>query len=252
MKEVVLGLIQGLTEFLPVSSSGHLVLGQHLLGLSSPGIGLEVLLHLGTALAILVFFRRDIPLYFKFKGNPRENLLFLVVLGSVPAGIVGLLFADRIENLFESVKFVSAFLMVNGLFLIFTGLERGLKGEKISLPSPLKSLLIGIAQAFAILPGISRSGSTIGVGILLRLTPEASFRFSFLLALPAIVGASFLEFKRGEMVLRPVDLVAFLVSFLTGLFALFVLRRAVAGKKLPIFGIYTFLLGAMILILGIG
>jgi len=257
VKELILGVIQGFTEFLPVSSSGHLVVGQALLGIHKPGIGLEVLLHLGTALAIVIYFRKDLKRYFDFKTSPRRNLLFLVVLGSIPAGLVGGIFSDVIEKLFESVKTVSLFFIFNGLFLLSTGFKKFSKEEdqkedpgEFTL-GPFRAFLIGCAQAIAILPGISRSGSTIGSGLFLDVAPEEAFRFSFLLALPAILGAALLEARKGEITIGANDILAFLASAITGLFALVILRRAVVEKKLPYFGLYTLALGVLLLILGV-
>lgn len=252
MREIILGLVQGLTEFLPISSSGHLVLGQELLGIHRPGIGLVVLLHLGTALAIVVYFWKDLYRYFDFKSPLNRNLLFLVVLGSIPAGFVGFFFSDAIERIFKSVGVISLFFVLNGLFLLSTGFKKiNVKKENsrdFTLGS-IRSFLVGCAQAIAVLPGISRSGSTIGLGLFLDVPPEEAFRFSFLLALPAILGAALLEAKKGEFIVGTNDIIAFFVSAVTGFFALVLLKRVVIGKKLPYFGIYTLLLGILLLIL---
>lgn len=251
MKEIVLALVQGLTEFLPVSSSGHLVVAQSLLGINRPGIGLEVLLHLGTAVAIIVYFRKDMRRYLDIKTPLKGNLLFLVFLGSIPAGVVGFLLGDSVERLFESTFAVSLLFIFNGIFLISTVLVKNRKGEdggkEAFLIGPLRAFLVGLAQAIAILPGISRSGSTIGLGLFLGVPTIEAFKFSFLLALPAICGAALLELLKGAFVLSGWDIVAFFVALGSGILALGILRWMVSGRRLFYFGLYTLFLGVILL-----
>ena len=246
MKLCLLGIIQGLTEFLPVSSSGHLVLAQQFLGVHIPGISLEITLHLATLLAIFVYFNRNLLEIFDFKNQPlKQNLLLLLVVGSIPAGIVGGLGAERIEALFEGIKAPSIFLLLNGLILSTSLLAR----EKRDDVTIWDALLIGSAQALAILPGISRSGSTITMALLLGLRRERAFRFSFYLSIPAILGASLLDMLKEGWTPDPNYLLPFILSFAFGLFALYLLKNVVLRGKLAYFGIYTALLGLTALIL---
>ena len=246
MKLFLLGIIQGLTEFLPVSSSGHLVLAQQFLGIHIPGISLEITLHLATLLAILVYFNRNLLEIFDFKNQPlEENLLLLLVIGSIPAGIVGVVGADRIEVLFEGIRAPSVFLVLNGLILSTSLLAR----ERRDNVTILDALLIGSAQALAILPGISRSGSTIAMALLLGLRRERAFRFSFYLSIPAILGASLLDILKEGWIPDSSYLLPFILSFAFGLFALYLLKNVVLRGKLAYFGIYTTVLGLTALLL---
>jgi undecaprenyl-diphosphatase len=244
MTESFLGILQGITEFLPISSSGHLVVAQKLLGFESPGVYLELLLHLATLLAILVFFFKDILRLFQFKGPLREHWLFLIAIGTVPIAIVGFLFQERIELAFESATSTSIFLCVNGLILLSTFLR---KGGRTRI-EPWQAVLIGCAQALALLPGISRSGSTIACALLLGIEGRTAFKFSFLLSLPAILGAGLLKFSDaggGEFAAGLVF--PMILAFFFGLLALLLLRRVVLTRKFGCFGIYTLLLGAFLL-----
>ncbi|RKZ23107.1 UDP-diphosphatase [bacterium] len=225
MREILLGVLQGLTEFLPVSSSGHLVFFKHLLGLGEQDVTLEVMLHLATLLAILVFFWKRIPSYLKGKK------IMLIILGSVPAGIVGVFFKDKIEALFTHQLLPLTF-FTTAVFLLLSDRRRGEREIGIK-----EALFIGIAQAFAILPGISRSGFTIGTALLLGVNRDEAFEFSFFLSIPAVLGAGILEAKeiRGEFLPLP-----FLCAFLSGIFALWILRRAVLRRRLLFFSLYLF------------
>ena len=192
----VLAVVQGLTEFLPVSSSGHLVLFGEALGLEDPGLLLPIALHLGTLLAVLIVYRKDV---FKItadllKGRPREALL--VILGTLPAGVVGVLFQDFFRDQFGSGRSAAMGLLATAALLLTadrarrSNLKAGVGRTELNW---LDALLIGTAQAVAILPGISRSGSTIAVGLLRGIEPLHAARFSFLLSIPAILGAALLE-----------------------------------------------------------
>ena len=197
-----LAIVQGLTEFLPISSSGHLVLAQAAMGLDEPAIVVDVALHVGTLAAVLVVYRRDLAELVTglFRGSFREPLY--IVLGTLPVVVVGLGFKDRIEHAFESPR-VAAY----GLFFTAAMLLMGewFRRKQLSLATSDSEevgrreldaktvLLVGVAQAMAICPGISRSGSTIATGLALGLAPAAAARLSFLLAIPAIIGAAVLQ-----------------------------------------------------------
>ncbi len=242
LSAVILAVIQGLTEFLPVSSSGHLVLGQKLLGFSSPPILFDVMLHMGTLAAVLLYFyKRFIKLKIK--------LIILIIIGSVPAGIVGVFLNNFIEEIFNSLILVGVCLLATGLFLLSTKLIKK-NGIDFSSLNWKKALVIGFAQAVAILPGISRSGSTIVAGRWQGLKREAAFLFSFYLAVPAMLGALILqlpdiadnlqEFKLG--------MVGLVVSFVTGIMSLWLLEKTVLRGKLYYFGFYCLGLGLLVLI----
>lgn len=200
---VLLGLIQGITEFLPISSSGHLVFGKALLGLEMNDIAFEVFVHFGTLLAVVTLFWEDIVvllhgvkalLTFKFNSRKEKErtgvrLLGLLVLGTLPAGILGVVFKDTFEEAFSHPEFVSGALVVTGLLLWVSRFAKETQPDV----SAGKSLLIGIAQVAAIFPGISRSGTTISTGMLVGVNRVESARFSFLLAVPLILGATVLQ-----------------------------------------------------------
>lgn len=197
-RAIVLGLVQGLTEFLPVSSSGHLVLAEHLFGVDPPGVTFEVVLHLGTLLAVVLYFRRRIvsllrELPGKKKSSDKQNgrkYLLALIVGTIPAGVIGLLFADYLETAFSSPRAAAFFLIITGLILFSTTFSRRVTRQ---LPDQPRAFLIGCAQAAALLPGISRSGSTIATGMFLGLSPAGAAEFSFLLSIPAILGATVLS-----------------------------------------------------------
>lgn len=253
LEALILGIVQGLTEFLPVSSSGHLVLGGKLLGVNSPGAGFEVLAHAGTLLAILIWYRRDlldmIVSVVTIRRDEHFRLALLVILGSIPAAVIGLGFGHRIEALFDDPILAAAMLMVTGLILLSLRFARpGNAG--IRWPT---ALAMGLAQAFAILPGISRSGSTIVTGIHTGVDRVQAARFSFLLAIPALGGAALL--KARDLVDAPPpssDLLAFLIgavaAFVSGYLALRWLLGVIQRGRLDRFGFYCLAVGATALV----
>ena len=205
LETIFLGIVQGLTEFLPVSSSGHLVIFEKLLGLKHPEILLDASLHLGTLIAVCIYFRNDLVKMvaelwsFVFSGSnkrgdagPNAQLAMMVVLGSVPTAIIGLVFKDRIEEAFGSVFTVGIMLLITGMIVGITRLIPKSRNTAMRV-GPLVALAVGTVQGLAIMPGISRSGSTIVCALLLGLDRELAGRFSFLLAIPAILGAVILQ-----------------------------------------------------------
>ena len=191
---ILLGLVQGLTEFLPVSSSGHLVIGQTLLGVDSPGVAFEVVLHVATLLSVIIVYRARLwQLAVGAARGQRDALVFvgLLVLATIPAGLVGLFLEDTIEQAFALPAITGIMLLVTGAFLWSTRFRR--PASDAPLPTARLALGIGIAQAFAILPGISRSGATITAGLWGRLPGDRAAEFSFLLSIPAILGAALLQ-----------------------------------------------------------
>lgn len=253
---ILLGLIQGATEFLPISSSGHLVIAKHLLGIETYGVTLEVWLHAGTLLAVLVYYwRRIIGLACCF-FTPIENetyrnrtLLWALIIGTLPAVIIGLLFKSFIEETFGSPQFTAAMLVVTGLILLTTCRAKS-RGVVIGAKP---GLYVGLAQALAILPGISRSGSTISTALWLGAEPVAAAEFSFLLSIPAIGGAFLLDlFDVGQGFFSspevPYYLLGAAVSFICGLLAIHYLLKILTKGKFFIFGFYCLVIGLVALV----
>jgi undecaprenyl-diphosphatase len=245
---IILGIIQGLTEFLPVSSSGHLVLAESLFGVKMPGVTFEVLIHIATLLSVLIYFHKKIfrlvqSLFVKAMVNERKIILFLII-GTIPAGLAGILLKDFFEKTFSNPTEASIELIINGgILLIPYFLTVKIKGLSL-----FSVIMIGIGQAIAILPGISRSGSTIVAGIMCGVKPEDAAEFSFLLSIPAIGGAAVLKMK--DMFSTPATLsgpylVAFLTSFLFGLLSVYVVLETVKKGKLKYFAYYCFAIGAV-------
>lgn len=253
---ILLGLIQGVTEFLPISSSGHLVLAKHLLGLQTHGVTLEVWLHGGTLLAVLVYYRRRIIglsrcLFIQAEHEARRNrtLLWALIIGTLPAVVIGFSFKSFIEETFASPQFTAAMLVITGLILLTTCRTKA-KGGEIG---PQRGLYIGLAQALAILPGISRSGSTISAALWLGTEPVSAAEFSFLLSIPAIGGAvllDFLDIGRGffSSPETPYYLLGTAVSFICGLLAIHYLLKILARGKFFIFGFYCLVIGVTALV----
>lgn len=191
---ILLGLVQGLTEFLPVSSSGHLVVAQAAVGLAIPGVFVEVVLHVATLLAVFIVYARRIAAVVRgcLAGHRHAWVLVgLLVIGSVPAGVVGLLFKEAFERAFDSLALVGVDFLVTGAILWSTRPIAHRAAHEV--PTVVGALAIGIAQALAILPGISRSGTTVSMALWLGVKPEEAAEFSFLLAVPAIAGAALLQ-----------------------------------------------------------
>ncbi len=243
---IILGIVQGLTEFLPVSSSGHLVLSEHLLDAKIPGVIFELIVHVGTLLSVLIYFRRRIILLIRSifdvsLADERATLGYLI-LGTLPAVVVGLLFEDIIDRAFASPIITSLMLVVTGLFLLGTSFVR--KGEKrVKIPN---ALLIGLAQALAIFPGISRSGATISMGLFAGVRPMVAAEFSFLLSIPVIAGA--VVFKTGDILsintaLIGQYIVGALLSFIFGLLAVHFLLSMIKKGRFKHFGIYCLVIG---------
>lgn len=241
IQALILGLLQGLTEFLPVSSSGHLVIAQHFFGLLTPPVLFDVLLHLATALAIIIVLWRSLL-------SLNKRTLGFILLASLPAGIFGLLLNSSVETLFSSVKLVAVALMLTGLLLFLT--RYFFSQAKNTRLTWQNTLFIGLFQAIAIIPGISRSGSTISAGIFAKLRPELVFNFSFLLALPAIFGAALLQLKDLNFSSSILDLpllIGFITAFISGLFALKLLKKFVSSGKFSFFAYYCLALGLTLL-----
>lgn len=233
IKYIILGLLQGMTEFLPVSSSGHLVIMQRLLGLHGQAVALTVVLHLGTLLALAVFFFKDL---WGLLRNPKA-VFYLAVVTVITAAIG---FSGKVffEALFTSSKLVALALMVTGIMLLAT--KRFVSGNRASV-SLKDAVILGFTQAAAIVPGISRAGATISTLLLRGIKPEEAFRFSFLAAMPVILGAALLESKDINLAFS-IDsaglAVGFISSFAAGLISLRFLKVVLKKAKLHCFGYY--------------
>jgi len=255
---IILGVVQGLTEFLPVSSSGHLVLGQHLLGLDQPEMLFDVAVHVGTLLAVAAYFWRDLWAMLRgFWGRDEEaergrRLIWLVGVGSVPTAVVGVLFRHDFEALFASVTAVGVALLITGCLLMATHFAPPSRREIWRFGAG-RAFWVGLAQGLAITPGISRSGSTISVALLLGVERRLAAHYSFLLSLPAILGAlllHLLELAPGQEVAWTPLLLGGAVAGVTGLAALRLLIGVVQRGGLHWFAFYCWALGATALILG--
>ncbi len=241
---VVLGLAQGLTEFLPVSSSGHLVLLQHFLKVPEAGVAFDVFLHLATLLAVVAYFWAD--LWGLLRSGRR---LLLVIVGSVPAAVAGLVLEDFFTRLFSSVLTVGVALVGTGFIL--WGAERLAASYRRRRPAERMTLAdawwVGIGQAVAIIPGISRSGATIAAGLALGLEREAAARFSFILSVPVILGAAALQLRHlplGSLQAGLPLAAGFLAAFLSGLAAIWILLGVIRRRRLTLFSWYVWALGA--------
>ncbi len=254
---ILLGILQGLTEFLPVSSSGHLAIAQHFLpGFEQPGVLFDVLLHVGTILAVLIAFRRDIwqlaraPFVRGEDARVGRRMLLLLVAGSVPTAIIGLTFKDFFVSMFERITVVAAMLLVTGALLLWANWMQKRDGRKAERLTLWDALLTGIAQGCAVMPGISRSGATIAALLLRGVDGETAARFSFLLALPAVGGAALLSLKDlppGAFTDLPAYLAGMAAAFITGLLAIRWLLGVVRRRRLAGFALYCWLVGGALL-----
>lgn len=253
---IVLGIIQGLTEFLPVSSSGHLIIGKELFGINNGGTTFEVVVHAGTMLSTILVFRKDLARilggFFKFKWNEETAFVANVVVSMLPLAVVYMLFKDSIESMYGpySINIVGFALIATALLLTFTHFRRS-NNRPINMGN---AFVIGIAQTIALIPGLSRSGATISTGLLLGNRREDVARFSFLMVLVPIIGETFLKLIGGEFTpatsgFSPVSLIAgFLAAFVSGALACKAMIAIVKRSKLIWFALYCAIVGTATLI----
>jgi undecaprenyl-diphosphatase len=263
---VLLGIIQGLTEFLPISSSGHLVLWQSLLGFKEPELLFDIGLHLGTLVAVCLFFRHDLKAmivettgflvsllrrkrsFGQSRDYPHASMLLWVLVGTIPTGFIGLWFKSPLEALFGSLPVVGFMLIVTG-FIVLASRKLSANDSTRTSVGLWAALAVGIAQGIAIIPGISRSGSTIVCGMACKLSRETAARFSFLLAIPATLGAMAVQL-RSEGLSRealPTLAAGFFVSAVVGFLALKILMGMVRKGHLHYFAPYCWAVGLLIL-----
>lgn len=249
---ILLALVQGLTEFLPVSSSGHLAIAQRLLGFQESGISLEVWLHIGTLVSIVVFYRQAIVDLIKgvFSAD-RESLSYVgcILVSTIPAALIYFCFHDQIDSIFKSARIVGGLLVFTGLVLIALRWVRCSDGDVTFK----RAILTGMAQALAILPGISRSGMTISAARASGICPVKAAEFSFLMVLPVIAGAAVVDILRvppdGERVASWLLAVGASVSAVVGWVALKLLIRLLKDGRFWMFGIYCVCAGTLALLL---
>ncbi|MDP3909804.1 MAG: undecaprenyl-diphosphate phosphatase [Gemmatimonadales bacterium] len=250
---VVLGLVQGLTEFLPVSSDGHLVLTGALLGVSTPGVFVEVALHVATLGAVLIVFGPRLWVVFvsALRGDRLAlRYVALLLLASIPAAFVGLVLKSLVERTFDSLWFAGAGFLATGFALWSTRNRSNVASDRVA-PAPAPAFAIGAGQALAILPGVSRSGMTVSIGLWAGLSPQAAAEFSFLLAVPAIGGAAVLEIPHLSTDLHTVGVlplaVACLVALGSGIWAIRWLLVMLRRGRLHAFAPYCWFIGALTL-----
>ena len=245
----ILGLVQGLTEFLPVSSSAHLVIVPWLLNWEDPGLAFDVALHLGTLLALLIFYWREwlAMLASPFNGDrPNQHLLLMLVLASVPGAIIGLLFEKQAETVFRDPRLIGLTLALMGVVLWWFDLRRPLE-RKINEIRAGDALLIGLSQAFAVVPGVSRSGSTITMARILKMDRQDAANFSFLMATPIIAGAGLVEARHFLHEGLGVSIaVGFAAAAVFGLIAIAALIRYVGTRTYGVFAWYRIALAVMV------
>ncbi len=252
----ILGIVQGITEFLPISSSGHLVILQHILGIKSVELFLDVSLHIGTLFAVIIFLRKELISLFSSILTREPNkvttfgissmrLILYIIVGTFFTGMIGLLGEKHFTFLFAAPAYVGISLIITGIILLLSKLgETRTKSAILSLPI---SIIIGLFQGIAVIPGISRSGTTISFGLLLGLKRDIAFKFSFLLSIPAVLGALFLEMRHFES--SHFGLVSIIIgmvlAFVTGYLSLIWLKKLVNKGRFYIFAPYCILLGIL-------
>lgn len=249
---LLLGLVQGVTEFLPVSSSAHLVILQELIGFNSPTTLFDAFLHLGTLIAVIIVYRKrisDLTRSLFTPGDSDRRYIGLLILGTIPIVIVGLLARDIIESAFHSSLVAGTCLLFTGLILWAAGQTK--PGDKNNqLATPWDAVIVGLFQVAAVFPGISRSGMTISGGIFRGFEPKFAAEFSFLLMLPAVLGANILQFwevitssARLEQIAVFSFLGGFLAAILTGILAIKLLIKSLEQQKFKWFAVYCWSLG---------
>jgi undecaprenyl-diphosphatase len=258
---IVLGIVQGLTEFLPISSTAHLRIVPAIFGWDDPGTAFTAVVQLGTMLAVLIYFREDLWRIFKaWVGGLRDpgarrtldaRLGWYIILGTIPIGILGLALKNPIEHQFRSLYLIGASLIVGGVVLAWIDITAR-RERPIEALDERDGAFIGIAQALALVPGVSRSGATISAGLLRGLTREAAARYSFLLSVPAVVLSGLFELKdvgNGGGASAASTVVAVLLAFVVGYASIAFLLRYLAEHTLRIFVLYRVAIGLLVIVL---
>lgn len=257
IKALILGVVQGLTEFLPISSSGHLVIGAELLNFNEPGIAFDVFVHLGSLISVIIVFRRDILFLIKapflyLSGDRSDELLqalrwdIAIIVATIPAVVAGLFLKNSIDEIFANLTLVFAMLFLTGAMMVSS---RYLRFRGVTIGSK-NAFLIGCAQAMAIMPGLSRSGSTIFAGMALGIERQQVARFSFIMSIPVIIGAVVLQMN--ELISQPPSAgtlgnigVGAIASAVSGYFAIILLLDIIRRNRLQWFGYYCLTLSVV-------
>jgi len=258
IETIILGIVQGLTEWLPISSTGHLKIFEYFFNLSTPFL-FEIALHIGTLIVVVFFFRKDIKnilsalAHLDFKTE-NGKLIPLIIVGTIPTAIIGVIYVEFLESTFQTILLIGIALIIGGtlVYLSKTGKENT---DNINY---LAAILIGTAQGIATIHGISRSGATIAVALLLGLKREKAFKFTFLLSIPAILGALGLTFYKERTMLASTGIgyaelaAGAIAAMLVGYLALKLLQKILATEKFHYFAFYTWTLGALLIALSLG
>jgi undecaprenyl-diphosphatase len=250
LEAVILGLVQGIAEFIPISSSGHLLLFSKILGLNEPNFTYEVLLHVATLIPVLIIFKKEV---FDLIKNPFQSMTYYLIIATIPAVIMTLVLGDKIDFLMSQAKFLPITFIITGVVLIYSDklIVHNSANKKMTY---MDALIIGIIQSIAITPGISRSGSTIAGGLSRKLNREEAAKFSFLLSIPAIAGALTLQIMKVFMGNESPQfnfipmIIGFLVASLSGYLAISFMLNIIRNYKLKYFSYYLFTVSAFILI----
>lgn len=257
LEAIILGFVQGLTEFIPVSSSGHLVLLHHVLGVSESGLAFDVALHGGTLVALLIFFRKDIISLIKsvFVKSTQTKLAWYIVAATIPAAILGFALEGIAESSFRSVRLVGFTMLLFGLIMLIAEKYYGKRKKHLDIDhiGLKQSLFMGFAQSLALIPGVSRSGSTITAGLFAGLDRVAATRFSFLLGIPIMVGALLKVFTEDGIIdqvrsEQAVFVVGVITAFISGTFAIRFMLRYLSKYGLHVFAYYRIVLALIILL----
>lgn len=266
IQAIIIGLVQGLTEFLPVSSSAHLIFAQQALGVSDVGLAFDVLLHVGTLVAVIVYFYHDIVEMIQgfflslidlkegrfmpeLKKDPYKKLAWLTILATIPVGIVGVLFNDLVEEMFAGLTIPAFLLLITGCLLY---VSQRMNNGRINVANMgiKEALLMGCGQALAVLPGLSRSGTTIAAGLFAGLDKEFAAKFSFILSIPAILGAAVFQLKDlgSANVEVGACIAGFIVAVISGYLAISFLLKIIREQSLDIFAYYCWIVGIVVLV----
>ncbi len=249
IQAVILGIVQGVTEFLPISSSGHLVLLQKIFGIADPSLTFEIVVHLGTLLAVFAVFWRDILALLK---KPFQKFTYLLIIGTIPTGIIGVVFKDFFERIFASGSTLGFGFLITGFVLLFAhNIRYGYKD--LDETSYFDAIFVGALQGIAILPAVSRSGLTISGALFRNMDRDFAAKFSFMLSIPAILGAAVFDakdiLKVGLGNLNPFNLGAgFVLSAIFGYISIKFMLNIIKRGKIKYFSFYVFILGALVLL----
>lgn len=263
LEAILFGIVQGVTEFLPISSTAHIIITEHLLGLQFPGLGFEVFLHLGSVLAVILYYRRELRLlingsirYFSTKSDEDRVQLYFslyIVVATLITGILGLLLQNIVDQQMKGNVFIAVFLFLTGVFLIVIERFHEVGKRDEGQMSWLDSIIVGLAQSFSVMPGLSRSGTTLIVGLWIGLNRDTAVRYSFLLSIPVILGSTVLALSDVSMdMFRSIGavplVITFATTFLCSLIGIKWLIAFLKQSKLVYFALYCFFLALMVYI----